>query len=386
MKIRKLDRRGKGYTRIEWVLDYYEGPKRIRKFFYSKGDAEAAMDDVKSQHKHAGQTWIDLTPEERNDLMLVVSEARQRKVTVRQVWEAYRNGKLDATPMQRCTLANAIAETIEWRRGENLRDRYLKELEAYLKRFASGRSEVFIDSIGVADIQQWFAGRNEALSTQRANMGRLGSMFDVAWKKGYIKENPCLKLPTIKIRKEAPVIFTPAQTRILLHTAVSGAKQRAGTLPYLVIGTFVGVRPEEMEALKWRDLDLKHATLRIDVAASKVSKRRIVTLHPTALEWLKRCKQGKADEFILPSAETLKRIRKEFRAALKVEWSSKLQDVMRHTAGSYLLALHGNANEVANMLGNSARTLEKDYKQLVNKTDCTAFWALTPNAIRKGAA
>jgi hypothetical protein len=67
MKIRRLDRRNQGYTRIEWVLDYYEGPKRIRKFFYSKGDAEAAMAEIKTQHKHTGQSWIELSPEERND-------------------------------------------------------------------------------------------------------------------------------------------------------------------------------------------------------------------------------------------------------------------------------------------------------------------------------
>src|SRR5262245_56508594 len=104
MKIRRLDRRKQGYTRIEWCLDYYEGPKRIRRFFYSKGEAEAAMDGVKSQHRNAGQAWIELSPEERNDLMLIASEARDRKVTVRQVWEAYKNGKLDATPIERCTL------------------------------------------------------------------------------------------------------------------------------------------------------------------------------------------------------------------------------------------------------------------------------------------
>src|SRR5438270_12425074 len=104
MKVRRLDRRDKGYTRIEWVLDYYEGPKRIRKFYKSKGDAEAAEDEIKQQHKHTGQSWLELTPEERNDLMLVCSEARQRNIGVRQVWDAYKNGKLDAKPLQRCTL------------------------------------------------------------------------------------------------------------------------------------------------------------------------------------------------------------------------------------------------------------------------------------------
>src|SRR5215469_13262880 len=101
MKIRKLDRRKQGYKNIEWVLDYYEGKKRIRKWYKSKGDAEAAADEVKQQHKHAGKSWLELTPEERNDLMLVFAEAKKENLTLRQIWQAYKSGKLDAAPLQR---------------------------------------------------------------------------------------------------------------------------------------------------------------------------------------------------------------------------------------------------------------------------------------------
>jgi len=376
MKIRKLDRRQHGRNRVEWILDYYEGPKRIRKWYPSKGQAEAAAEEIKQQHRHSGQSWLELTPEERNDLMLASAEARQRNVTLRQVWEAFKNGKLDATPMERCTLQRAIAETLEWRRGENLRERYLKELEHYLRRFALGRMEMFIDQVGVAQIQEWFDRRNEALSTRRANIGRLGSMFDVCWKKGYLKENPALRLPTVKLRQEAPAIFTPEQAKALLRVCAQKAK---ALLPYVTIGMFVGVRPEEMEKLRWSDIDLRHATLRIDVATAKTSRRRIVPLHSTAQAWLKTQKNGDADNLVLPPKATLRRYRRQLRDAAGIEWK---QDIMRHTAGSYLLALHRNPHEVSMMLGNSARILERHYKDLVNATDCKAFWALTPDAIR----
>ena len=58
VNIRKLNRR----DRAEWLLDYYEGAKRIRKWYRSKGEAEAAADTVKEQVKHTGQTWIELSP------------------------------------------------------------------------------------------------------------------------------------------------------------------------------------------------------------------------------------------------------------------------------------------------------------------------------------
>ncbi len=58
------------------------------------------------------------------------------------------------------------------------------------------------------------------------------------------------------------------------------------------------------------------------------------------------------------------------------------QDVMRHTAASMLLARHKDAGRVAHMLGNSARILETNYKQLVNDSDAAAFWAFLPDSPR----
>jgi integrase len=380
MKIRTL-KAGQGaqkrYRRNQYVLDYYEGAKRIRKFFKSKGEAEAERDSIKDQHKQTGQSWLDLTPAERSDLLHVVHEARERKVTVRQVWEAYKAGKLDAKPLERITLKDAITETIKWRRGENLRERYLKELEAYLGKFAAGRNDMFLDQIGVAEIQSWFDGRTEALSTKRANIGRLGSMFDVAWKQGKITENPCLKLPTVKLLQAPPMILTPDQAKKVLKSA-----RRRPVLAYVALGMFAGIRPEELEKLKWSDVDRKHWTVTVDVATSKTSRRRVVHLHDTAKEWLKLCKAGKPEALIAPPKVTLRRHRRKIRDAAKIEWG---QDILRHTAGSYLLALHKNAHEVAVTLGNSARILERHYKDLVTATDCTKFWALTPKEVsRKG--
>lgn len=125
MKVRKLSRR----NRAEWVLDYYEGPRRIRKWYKSRARADAAADNLKAEHRQAGQNWVDLSPEERNDVMTIYSEARNEGIALRTIWEAYKNGKLDAAPMERRTLKQAIEETMQWRRSENLHERYLGELE-----------------------------------------------------------------------------------------------------------------------------------------------------------------------------------------------------------------------------------------------------------------
>jgi hypothetical protein len=58
------------------------------------------------------------------------------------------------------------------------------------------------------------------------------------------------------------------------------------------------------------------------------------------------------------------------------------QDLFRHTAASYLLALHGDAGKVATMLGNSSSVLLRHYHEPVNKADCDRFWSITPKNVK----
>lgn len=373
MKVRRLDRRGKGYNRIEWLLDYYEGPKRIRKWYKSKSQAEAAHDEIKAQHRDTGQSWLELSPQERNDLMTIYSEAKKEGIALRTVWEAYKTGKLDAAPMERRTLKEAITETIQWRRSENLRERYLTDLESYLTNFAKGREEMFIDKLGVADIEQWFAGRNEAMTTRKGNMGRLGSMFDVCFRRSYIKDNPMLRMSSPKIDHKPAERWTPDEAEKLLKLA----KGNKASLGYFVLAMFAGIRPEELTALNWSAVDLSAATVNISAEISKVRRQRIVPLHKTAVAWLRTLK-FKAKDPICPPEVTLRRHRRKLRKALG-KWP---QDVLRHTAASYLLCLHKDAAAVAHQLGNSVRILETNYKTPVADDDCKAFWALTPKGVK----
>lgn len=384
MKIRRLNRR----ARAEFVLDYYAGGKRVRRWFKSRAAAEGEASALKEQKRTCGEAWIDLDPAERSDLMLLHSEARAKGVTLRQVWTAYLSGKLDAEPLQRRSLRQAIEETVAAKTGENLRDRYVSELENYLQTFASGREELPVDRVTVADVEQWFELRGEALTMRRSNLGRLSAMFDVAWRRGYIRENPCLRITPPKVDLRPPVILTPAEAKRLLETC---RKDKPRLVPWLVLGLFAGVRPEELEKLRWADVDLTNGVVTIDAAASKTRRRRTVPLvhrvenlegkrktlveFSPALQWLKLCRVGKPAELITPPKSTLRRDRADLRQAAGVQWQ---HDLLRHTSASYLLTLLGDAAKVANFFGHSVRILEANYKNLVAVPDSRLFWSLKP--------
>jgi hypothetical protein len=58
-----------------------------------------------------------------------------------------------------------------------LRPKYVESLRQYLAQFARGRENRDIAEIKLADLEKWFAGREEAFSTQASNMGRLSALF-----------------------------------------------------------------------------------------------------------------------------------------------------------------------------------------------------------------
>ena len=291
--------------------------------------------------------------------------------------EHTRPGKLDAAPLQRRTLKQAVEETIKAKTAENLRERYVSELEDYLLKFAAGRNEMFVDRVTVADVEQWFDARQGALSTRKSNLGRLSAMFDVCWRRGYCKENICLRITPPKLDEAVPVILTVKQAEKLL---IKCRKSSPKLVAWLALGLFCGIRPEEIEKLAWGDVDMKQKHVRIDAAASKVRRRRTVPLNQTAIEWLKKCKFGKPDELVTPEKSTLRRHRRALRDAIGIEWA---QDILRHTAASYLLQQHQDAPKVAHWLGNSPRILESKYKNIVTPIDCKKFWKLTPDKVKE---
>jgi integrase len=140
--------------------------------------------------------------------------------------------------------------------------------------------------------------------------------------------------------------------------------------PWLILAMFAGIRPDgELMKLDWSKIDLETATVKIDFPKVR-SHRRIVPLEPLAVKLLKE--HPLRSGAVAPSRSTLRRFKRRMRAVLGFErWP---QDVLRHTAASYLLALHQDAAKVAGWLGNSVKVLLSNYHDPVTREASAAFW------------
>ena len=260
------------------------------------------------------------------------------------------------------TLRAAIDEVLAAKVAAGLHPHSIEVLRYVLKRFSIGRESAPLASITAREIEIFLAGLNIKPVTKQSFVGRLSSLFSYHVRKDNLLLNPCRKLERIKVVTTAPVVLTPEQAdTLLLNTP---AKFR----PYVVLGMFAGIRPDELHRLTWRDVCLETKTVTVNLA--KTRRRRIVPLEPRAVFLLKRHARKKGN--IAPNKPAVRRFKRAVRECIGCEtWP---QDLLRHTAASYLLALLGDVGKVAARLGNSSSVMLTHYHQPVTAADCEEFW------------
>jgi site-specific recombinase XerD len=362
MKIRRTKRNG---GKEVWELDIglVDGRRR-RLFFKTEKAAKLKSAEIKSDFEAAGRRWTNGGTSQKAKLIHILEEISERGLTLDQVWDAYKSGKI-AQHHSGKKLSEAIDEVLSVKTASNLRPKYLYELKRYLKLFARGKESMDAGQLGVTEIEAWFTERNESPSARIGNLGKLSALFDHCWRRGYIKENPCLRVEKPHVEIGVPKVFSVEQCDRLMNTAWKTDKK---IIPELALGLFAGVRPTEIARLNWDKIDLKRKLLTVDAAASKVRHRRLVSLQPACVAWLKLGGQ-------LPSTINHRRRMDDLKKAAQLEdWP---QDVLRHTAASHLVALCG-ARTAAEMLGHSETMLFKHYRELVQPKETKRFWKILP--------
>lgn len=196
-------------------------------------------------------------------------------------------------------------------------------------------------------------------------------MFSFAFRRGWIRENPCARVERFRVPVPAPVILSP---RIVAKVFVYVRRRYPSALAWFALATFAGIRPQEIDRLRWENINLDEAVVTVDAAASKVHQRRIVNLHPTARAWIQYAKDHDAKLGL--SRSTIRRVIRAVGKRLNlIPWP---HDCLRKSCASYLIASGVSVYAVADQLGNSPRILLRHYRQLVTRKQADRFWGLLP--------
>ncbi len=353
---------------VRWVVNWTDGTERRRKYCPSQRAAEAEATRLRGLERQAGTEWAALSDDERETLAGLWSRAKRAGVDLVRLFD-----ERPTSTAQSVTLEAAVAQLIEAKRASGCRPAYVTNLRQCLEAFANGREAQSVATVTAADVEEWLKLKGGTAHTRAMWRSRLSTLFGWCVRRQFAERNPVSQVDAVRIDYQPPQILTVDECKKLLGIV---RKEYPAMLAWVALGLFAGIRPSEVDRLKWSDI--RGDTVTIDAAASKVRARRIVSLEPVAVAWVTTARNASGPHpdtaAVSPPHATRRRALRKIRETMG--WDEWPADILRHTAASYLLAHHQDAGKVALNLGNSPGILLRHYRQLVTREDAARWLAL----------
>jgi integrase len=194
----------------------------------------------------------------------------------------------------------------------------------------------------------------------------------------YLPENK--RSPAEKIRRvhpgyELPQIWTVPEAKLLL------GKISPEWLPVLVLGLFAGLRTSEILRLDWSAIDFERRSIRISrQVARKKRIARAVPMTDNLVAWLA---PYRGHVGLIVSGGYVKRNENALsREMLRIRDGLQRKDnALRHSFGSYRLAITKSCEQVALEMGNSARIVRENYNSPQAESEAVDFFNLRPPSL-----
>lgn len=314
--------------------------RQFRKFFPDKESASAWLKD-RSQSSHA--QWNALSLSERCELLWLSEQMKLHELTAKSLI-----AKPRANPPE---LSEQIRRYIGVKEDAGRSVLYLRKLASNLNKYSQF---IAADSSGSISV---LLGRYTNLETRATMLTSLSGFFSFGVRNGWYQSNPCAGLERPTIRRPEPAILTPEQASELV---LAVRRIDPGLQRWVALAMFCGVRPCELRRMA--DSDVRADNLVVPGPASKTNRRRYQPIH--------------ADVRRMASVGGVRprNLRKRL-GRVKAALSFKLaKNCLRHSAASYLTALHSDAAKVALWLGHSVQVLFSHYYNAVPKEEAERFF------------
>jgi len=352
----------------QWRIDVVVDGARVYESFKTEDDAIRRAWQIADDRQNAGKAGFELPMSKRVEAAECYKLlASYPDASLREAVEYYisRKAQYAAAPAVADGVEQIVSE-LTGKRGQ----RTVDNLRWYWRKFAADFGSRGFTEIEADQITAWL-DRTASHPTTRHNYRRaVVHLFNIAITKKWCVENPAAKSRKDDSLPPEPEVFTVAElTSVLTHA------DDYGLLPYIVLGTFCGIRVSELTRLEWSKINLVERTVTIEARTTKTKTRRVVTLNDTAVTWLTPHVQKSGD--VVQALGLREQLHKLRTAAGLKHWPI---NVMRHSFGSYALSAWQDVARVSYQMGNSPQICKRHYEQIVTKSAAAAFWALHPAA------
>src|SRR5664280_459493 len=351
--------------------------KRIRKNFSNRAEAEAERQAYEISSLQAGVhiAATRLTDEHLHEAEALFLRLADRK----QPLSAYVEFALAnyREPEKQKRLAYAITEYVAAKKHEHEQD--LLSISQFgrigrdLKRLQKDFPGASVADLTVPKLVGYFEHGRPALKTYNNRRGIVSTFLKFAFLRGWVAENPILKVPQHRIRRRRGMAATlsAAQARELMEHVENYEGGR--WVPYFALCLFAGIRPSvphgEITKLKPEAVDLDRGVISISAEVSKVREPRKVVIQPNLAAWLHAYPLERFPLIVTNFYERRGKIGKQF---------GLTHDVMRHTFISMFVAKFRSIGEAAIQAGNSEGIIRRHYLDLKSTEEAEDYWSIVP--------
>jgi integrase len=371
MKVTVLPYNSPAKPKLKWIVAVNTPEGRLRKYFETKGKAEAFARLKRIEGEEIGNRALELDSDTR---LAALKASKALKPYGKSIGDAVAFYVQCLKDTERSILIDDAAEDfLAFKGTKGKSHRYLLDLRSRLNPFRKTFGKRYVTEITPKIAEDWLAGL-KVENVSRNNYRRILSVFfGYCVKQGRCRDNPIRRVEVANVELTDTEIFTPADMALML------AEVEGDILAYLAIGGFAGLRDAEIRRLQWEDVRRDVGELDLSGRITKTAASRAVTILPVLAHYLESfafehgpiCKTGftrRLQEFKARMGKPVEGVRRG------VEWQ---HNGLRHSYATYHYRLN-DAGQTAKQLGhNSTALLFKNYrKNRVSEADARAWFNL----------
>ncbi|HUF60546.1 MAG TPA: site-specific integrase [Verrucomicrobiales bacterium] len=363
--------------RHKWVVVYPDGSgARKRKFFTDRTRARFFEAQQRQALESHGVEGGKVTPAERAALGTWRGRMAEAGLVLKDVLQNAVEAAERAAASQ--TVGATFGAVLQEKERSGSSERHLRSIRGMTGRFSADFGQRSLSSITPQELADWLHRLNVGPESQRTYARYLSLLFGYGIRHGWIDRNPLASIARPRVSETEVGIYTPAEVGRILAKAEESFPE---TVAVLAISLFAGLRPSDVEALRWEDIDLVRSVIRVSQRKGRSARNRFVSIIAPLGEWLARHGQasGRVFPFAKADSENVSWGRLRIRKAIGAAEVRPVSDGLRHSFGSYRLAvLGGNRHEVAHEMGNSEAVILKHYRRPVLRSDAVSYFSIMP--------
>lgn len=361
-----------------FMAEYNVGRTRRRKSYRT---IEAAKNWIEEQEKKLFQQGVNglrLSSRDTQDATDALTKAQGRVSLEGAVdfWLKHHRQVADSL-----TVRQTFDRHIAWMRDRNFRMRSVATRTSSLKSFVEQYGDAKLMDLTPRGVEEFILNRvnNNGHPLSPRTSRNLKVEFQAFFNWAEKDRGANTGFENRLMRMEAPVRDAKVNEIIRAADAAQVLHHLEKTHPQTAIASalacFAGLRSEELNQIRWEDIDFDQNEIRVRAEICKTRTSREIPIEPNLLKWLQKYRQKAGP--VSPHFNVRGKYRKRACATLNIRWPS---NAARHSYGTYYSKHFGSYSQAADNMGHvgGIKMFMSAYKGYCTKEEAAAYWKIEP--------